>query len=103
IRRSYGPSRLQGLLGRCPGRRQEAAYRAPAHQVQKSRGADAALDGGGGACARVWIAGDEGGGCSFQGGGVKVAIIGGVSQERFFSGQRDGWHVWGLNAIRPAW
>src|SRR5882672_8153930 len=34
---------------------------------------------------------------------MKIAIIGGVSQERFFSGQRDGWHTWGLNAIRPPW
>src|SRR5260221_4531589 len=34
---------------------------------------------------------------------MKVAIIGGVSQERFFAGQREGWHVWGLNSIRPAW
>ncbi len=34
---------------------------------------------------------------------MKVAIIGGVSQERFFAGQREGWNVWGLNAIRPPW
>lgn len=34
---------------------------------------------------------------------MKVAIIGGVSQARYFVGQRDGWNVWGLNAIRPDW
>lgn len=34
---------------------------------------------------------------------MKVAIIGGASQERLFIGRRDGWHIWGLNSIRPNW
>lgn len=34
---------------------------------------------------------------------MKVAIIGGVAQQQFFFGQRDGWSIWGLNSIRPAW